>query len=161
MKRNLIFIGLALLLLGCDQGPKTPAGCEDMSLRHDCLEVSAKALPAPVYSEKSPGESTLMPRSFATAPPQIPHSIEGLPVTAEANMCLGCHFPGGDGIPAVPPSHLERPKIAMGQVSNSPQTTRVVGTEKLEGDFHQGRYFCNQCHVPQAGNLKPLVLNRF
>ncbi|MDT8447638.1 MAG: nitrate reductase cytochrome c-type subunit [bacterium] len=154
-----IFLALGFLLAACSSANQ--AGCQSFSLRQDCLSKTAKPLPAPVYSSQGAGESQLLVRSFATAPPQIPHDMEGLPVTREANMCLTCHYPGGSGVPGLPASHRSQPKIALGHTQGSPQYTRVTGREPAPEGFDQARYFCNQCHVPQAGNLKPLVENQF
>ena len=161
MKKQLILIGLLLLTLAaCDPAPKG-IGCEEISLRHDCLDLLPKPIDAPRYSANSPGDSKLLPRSFNGVPPQIPHTIEGMDINKDGNMCLACHQFGGEGVPVIPESHHKVPVVALGKVDTSPQTTRITGYDLVADDYNPARYFCTQCHVPQAGNLKPLVLNRF
>lgn len=112
--------------------------------------------PTPVnfsYSDKFPGSSTVLPRAYPNAPPQIPHSIDGFkPVTAALNACLGCHNnpsmwgKNTKGLPTpIPKSHYT-------DLRNTPTQT----TEQITG----ARYVCTQCHVPQA-LLDPLVENSF
>jgi len=153
----------AILFVSCAGPQKTSKkliGCQDVSLRKDCVNQAPKPLDGPQYSTQQPFTSQKLPRSYPGAPPQIPHSTEGLSITAADNSCLGCHFPGGDPIPALPASHLQEPVVVLDHTSK-PQTTRVTGFVKLEGTYDQSRYFCVQCHVPQATNLKPLVKNNF
>ena len=79
-----------------------------------------------------------LPRAYRGAPPVIPHSLDGLTVTREANDCLNCHLEGvevGEGRRAtkIPPSHFTNPH------TGETRTDRIVGT----------RYNCLQCHVPR------------
>lgn len=106
------------------------------------------------YSEASPGSGNTLPRAYADAPPQIPHSIRGFtPVTARNNLCVGCHNNPAmwgkkkvKGVPTpMPQSHYTDMRNAPGDV-----------TKKLIG----ARFVCTQCHVPQAG-VQPLVDNTF
>ncbi len=99
-------------------------------------------------NESAPGERPVLPRAYPGAPPAIPHGIEYfLPLTAEANACVGCH--GVDekvegGPTPMPESHYT-------DLRNAPGTRResVVGA----------RNDCTLCHVPQTG-AKPLVGSR-
>jgi cytochrome c-type protein NapB len=64
-----------------------------------------------LYPAGDPGETAVLNRPYETAPPLVPHSIEGLTINRTANDCLDCHLEGGeldDGHVAtkVPPSHL-------------------------------------------------------
>ncbi|PVX39760.1 periplasmic nitrate reductase subunit NapB [Pasteurella langaaensis DSM 22999] len=86
-----------------------------------------------------------IPTTFPHQPPLVPHSIRGLQVTANVNQCLGCHSPDvapTTGAPRVPESHF---MTRDGQ--------RTEGTSPR-------RYFCLQCHVPQA-EVNPIVQNKF
>ena len=160
MKRLKAFVALSVglfLLMGCEAPVKI--GCQDVSLRTDCVNMDAPPLPAPKYGDKPAFESKNLERSYLGAPPQIPHSVVDMAITPDANMCLDCHFPGGDPIPALPDSHKTIPKIVI-DVAQKPQVTKVVGHELTE-EYDRARYFCVQCHVPQALNLKPLVANQF
>jgi len=105
------------------------------------------------YSDKFPGSSEVLPRSYQGAPPQIPHNIESfIPVTKDNNMCKGCHDtpdnigkPRAKGTPTpIPASHYTDLRF------NTPQGKQLVGA----------RTVCTQCHVPQA-QVTPLVENQF
>lgn len=94
-------------------------------------------LPSAVsYRGSDPGDNTLLPRGYAGAPPQIPHSVENLNITRESNDCLMCHDPANAAEKVVP----------------------TPATHILEGKVSMSRYNCTQCHVPQA-DVKPLVKN--
>lgn len=84
-------------------------------------------------------------RAYRQQPPLIPHKVEGYQVTATNNACMNCHdWPG----------HIEAkaPKVSE---------THYVDRQGVRLDKIAGtRYFCQQCHVPQA-DAKPLVNNTF
>ncbi|WP_354625711.1 nitrate reductase cytochrome c-type subunit [Psychromonas sp. MME2] len=84
-------------------------------------------------------------RSYVHQPPLIPHDIRGYDVTLNANKCLSCHSwknAGKVGATKISPTHfVTRDNITLSDVSPR-------------------RYFCLQCHVPQA-DAKPLVENNF
>jgi cytochrome c-type protein NapB len=84
-------------------------------------------------------------RNYPEQPPVIPHSIDGYQLTLTTNRCLTCHarqFTQGSGAPMISVTHyMDRD----GQVL---------------ADVTPRRYFCVQCHVPQA-NITPLVPNTF
>lgn len=84
-------------------------------------------------------------RAYRQQPPLIPHKIDGYQVTTTNNACMNCHdWPG----------HIEAkaPKVSE---------THYVDREGVRLDKVAGtRYFCQQCHVPQA-DAKPLVNNTF
>ena len=117
------------------------------------LEKSAvTGVPAPKsyeYQAKDPGDGKLLPRLFASAPPLIPHTVDGiLPITRADNACLTCHAldkpePGGP-VP-IPASHYV-------DTRNAPAVKRA--------EIAGSRYVCTACHVPQT-NAKPLVANGF
>lgn len=86
-----------------------------------------------------------IPRDYVQQPPLIPHKIDGYNVTKNFNKCMDCHAWNRykeSGATKVSLTHF---KTRDGQeLSNiSPR-----------------RYFCMQCHVPQA-DAKPLVANTF
>ena len=153
----ILLLTASIVLFGCNKEAKL--GCEKTSLRHDCVTIKAKALDAPIYSQLEPFESTKLKRSYLNAPPQIPHSIVGVTIDKADNGCLNCHFPGEEPVPALPKSHMLVPKISISAASK-PQVTKVKGF-KSQSKPDAARYFCTQCHVPQATNLKPLVANQF
>ncbi|MEQ9695610.1 nitrate reductase cytochrome c-type subunit [Shimia sp. SDUM112013] len=84
-------------------------------------------------------------RNYRQQPPLIPHSIDQYQIDLNANQCLRCHdwtTAGERGAPTLSMTHyLDR---------EGNQLDRVAGT----------RWFCNQCHVPQA-DAPALVDNAF
>lgn len=84
-------------------------------------------------------------RNYRQQPPLIPHSIEQYQVDLNTNRCLSCHdwtVAGDRGAPTLSMTHyLDR---------EGTQLDTVAGT----------RWFCSQCHVPQA-DAPELVENTF
>ena len=84
-------------------------------------------------------------RNYRQQPPLVPHSIDQYQIDLNVNQCLGCHDwsnAGNRGAPTLSMTHyLDR---------DGNQLDRVNG----------GRWFCNQCHVPQA-DIPELVVNDF
>lgn len=84
-------------------------------------------------------------RNYAMQPPVVPHKIEGYQTDKNANRCMMCHA------------------RTRTQESQAPMIS-VTHFQNREGNFlaelSPRRYFCLQCHVPQA-NLNPLVENKF
>ncbi|WP_420583556.1 nitrate reductase cytochrome c-type subunit [Ruegeria sp.] len=84
-------------------------------------------------------------RNYRQQPPLIPHSIEQYQIDTRTNQCLSCHdwTKAGD---------RNAPTLSM---------THYLDREGRELDHIAGtRYFCNQCHVPQA-DVPALVDNVF
>jgi nitrate reductase (cytochrome), electron transfer subunit len=84
-------------------------------------------------------------RAYPEQPPTIPHSIEGYQLSVNTNCCMSCHkreFTLGSGAPMISITHFQ---------------TR---DGQMLADVSPRRYFCTECHVPQA-NVSPLVENRF
>jgi len=84
-------------------------------------------------------------RNYRQQPPIIPHSMMQYQIDLRTNQCLSCHdwtVAGERGAPTLSMTHyLDR---------DGTQLDSVAGT----------RWFCNQCHVPQA-NAPLLVGNDF
>lgn len=84
-------------------------------------------------------------RAYRQQPPLIPHQIDRYQIDLRTNQCLSCHdwsLAAKNGAPTLSMTHyLDR---------DGRQTDTVAGT----------RWFCNQCHVPQA-EAKELVENTF
>lgn len=84
-------------------------------------------------------------RNYAMQPPVVPHKIEGYQLDKNANRCMMCHA------------------RTRTQESQAPMIS-VTHFMNRDGNFlaelSPRRYFCLQCHVPQA-NLNPLVNNQF
>ena len=84
-------------------------------------------------------------RAYPEQPPTIPHSIEGYQLSVNTNRCMSCHkreFTQGSGAPMISITHFQ---------------TR---DGQMLADVSPRRYFCTECHVPQA-NVRPLIDNRF
>lgn len=104
-------------------------------------------------SETAPAEDSkrqntdpgAMGRAYRQQPPLIPHRIEGYQITTRVNKCKSCHdWPNNvkEGAPKISETHYtDRNGVAL---------DRVAGH----------RWFCTQCHVPQA-NARALVRNDF
>lgn len=95
-----------------------------------------------------PGQVKPFKKSFVTAPPMIPHSIDGMtPITIHNNMCLNCHMPKPAkvmGVTPMPKDHF------VDNFKNGKHIQRVAGS----------RFNCTQCHAPQA-KLDPVIENKF
>ncbi|MCE6950846.1 nitrate reductase cytochrome c-type subunit [Cereibacter sphaeroides] len=84
-------------------------------------------------------------RNYRLQPPLIPHSIDKYQIDLKANECLGCHewrTSGDRGAPTLSMTHYQ---------NRDGVQTDTVATR---------RWFCNQCHVPQA-DAPALVENIF
>lgn len=94
--------------------------------------------------KKYPKEQVL-DSSFVYQPPLIPHSIRNYEVSLNANKCLACH------------SWKNAKEMGATKIS----VTHYVNREDaVLADMSPRRYFCLQCHVPQA-NAQPLIGNEF
>ncbi|AIW16357.1 nitrate reductase cytochrome c-type subunit [Vibrio tubiashii] len=94
--------------------------------------------------KKYPREQVLE-SSFVYQPPLIPHNIRSYEVSLNANKCLSCH------------SWKNAKEMGATKIS----VTHYVNREDaVLADMSPRRYFCLQCHVPQA-NAKPLIENDF
>jgi nitrate reductase (cytochrome), electron transfer subunit len=84
-------------------------------------------------------------RQYPEQPPIIPHSIEGYQLSVNTNRCLSCHrreATEGSGAPMISVTHY------------------MTREGQMLADVSPRRYFCTQCHVPQA-DTAPLVGNTF
>jgi len=76
-----------------------------------------------------------IPVSFEDQPPMIPHSIDKTRITLHENTCLSCH------------SKKNRRETNAAKAPKSHYKSR---DGKKLSKVSTGRYFCTQCHVPQA-----------
>lgn len=106
-------------------------------------DLATEADPAPLKNFRKDGD--IYDRQYMHQPPLIPHDIRNYEVDSKVNKCLACHsFKNASAMkaPKISPTHFEtRDGMTLGEVSPR-------------------RYFCLQCHVPQA-DAKPLVENTF
>lgn len=136
---KLLTLATATLFLA---GTAVLASAEIKSLRGE-LPLDAKPKP-PALARVITKEGGFK-RNFKQQPPLIPHEIAKERITLRVNTCLKCHAPENykrEKAPMISKTHFLDPK------------------QPSEKNLYRGRWFCNQCHVPQA-NLKPLVENRF
>ncbi|MCD9147907.1 nitrate reductase cytochrome c-type subunit [Pseudophaeobacter flagellatus] len=84
-------------------------------------------------------------RAYPEQPPIIPHSIEGYQLSVNANRCMSCHkreHSLGSGAPMISITHY------------------MTREAQMLADVSPRRYFCTQCHVPQA-DTAALIGNTF
>ncbi|CAH0532888.1 Periplasmic nitrate reductase, electron transfer subunit [Vibrio stylophorae] len=87
----------------------------------------------------------LLEADYVYQPPLIPHSIRHYEVSLNANKCLSCH------------SWKNAQEMNATKVS---VTHFVNRDDAVLADVSPRRYFCLQCHVPQA-DAQPPVKNQF
>ncbi|MEC6813893.1 nitrate reductase cytochrome c-type subunit [Photobacterium toruni] len=106
------------------------------------LETTRPADPMKRY----PRDQGVIDSDYVYQPPLIPHTIRNYEVSLNANKCLACH------------SWKNAKEMGATKISVThyiaPQEGQVLS------DVSPSRYFCQQCHVPQA-DAKPLVENDF
>ncbi|AGW93287.1 MULTISPECIES: nitrate reductase cytochrome c-type subunit [Cupriavidus] len=84
-------------------------------------------------------------RNYTMQPPTIPHKIDGYQVDKDFNRCMFCHA---------------RTRTEETQAIPVSITHYMDRDNNVLADVSPRRYFCTQCHVPQA-EAKPLVGNSF
>ena len=84
-------------------------------------------------------------RDYLQQPPLIPHQIENYRINRNHNKCLSCH------------SWVHYKQANATKIS---QTHFESRDGAIMANVSARRYFCTQCHVPQA-NATPLVENTF
>ena len=135
-----VLIKIAALSIGVAAG--TIALAQSTSVTS--LRGSDVASPSVLENVYQPIERRL-PRNYRQQPPLIPHSIDHYQIDLRTNQCLSCHDwtkAGERDAPTLSMTHyLDR---------NGRELDHIAGT----------RYFCNQCHVPQA-DTPALVENIF
>jgi periplasmic nitrate reductase subunit NapB len=95
--------------------------------------------------KRIPRDKSTIERDYLHQPPLIPHQVRGYKIDLNSNKCLSCH------------SWHNYKKIGATKISFTHFETRN-GTQL--SDVSPRRYFCHQCHVPQA-DAHPLVKNTF
>lgn len=84
-------------------------------------------------------------RNYPMQPPTIPHKIDKYSMNLNANTCLTCHA---------------RNLTAKSQAPMVSVTHFMDRDGNFLAEVSPRRYFCSQCHVPQAES-EPLVGNDF
>ena len=120
----------------------TNAVAETKSLRgdHAVDNPSAKAQIMRWQDDKEP-----IVRDYVQQPPLIPHSVESYRINLKFNKCLTCHSWA---------NYKEAKATKISQTHFEDREGQVLANVSAR------RYFCLQCHVPQA-DAKPIVANKF
>ncbi|WP_216636470.1 nitrate reductase cytochrome c-type subunit [Endozoicomonas ascidiicola] len=107
------------------------------------IDLSTEA-PAEVLKKRIDNDEPFH-RDFVQQPPLIPHDIRGYTVNKNVNTCLQCH------------SWKNASKWGATRIS----VTHFYDRDGIQrADVSPNRYFCLQCHVPQADS-EPLKKNNF
>ncbi len=135
----LVIISLSLLFLSFT----LTAQADEIATLRDATAISEQEKPNAI--PKIVNTDILQARNYPMQPPLIPHKIRNYQIDLEVNKCLSCH------------------SRSRTQDSQAPMVS-VTHFMDRDGNFlaevSPRRYFCNQCHVPQA-DIMPLVGNTF
>ena len=103
----------------------------------DPLRANAPLLqeptPEPLYRVED--RSLRQVREYPMQPPTIPHRIDNYQVDLNANRCMACHA---------------RTRVGETQAIMVSVTHYMDREGNFLGELSPRRYFCTQCHVPQA-----------
>jgi len=125
-----------------DEAPAIGEAVDVASLRgKNALDKEAKAIEKKKQIKTRDG----IERNWELQPPSIPHDISKERITLKGNSCMKCH------------SKANHEKEKAPAVSETHFITRDM---KVLDKLSSRRYFCNQCHTPQA-DVDPLVENSF
>ena len=98
-----------------------------------------------VVVKKNINDRDPIERDYVQQPPLIPHKTRGYKINLKFNKCLTCH------------SWTNYKDAGATKISQTHFSDR---NKDVMSNVAPRRYFCNQCHVPQA-DAKPLVENEF
>ncbi|RAU22231.1 ferredoxin [Paramagnetospirillum kuznetsovii] len=141
MKTKIKAIALALALaLGIGVIGVAAVAADVKSLRPNAADQADS--PPAIYKVM---EGNRHERAYRQQPPLVPHPTDKYEIDVKVNQCLRCHeWPYSD--------QEKAPKIS---------DLHYIDRQGVRQDTVNGnRYFCKQCHVPQA-DAKPLVENKF
>jgi len=140
MKKSML-LGIAFSLVGF--GMAWQSGAADVeSLRGDMsVEMESPTPDLKPYYKDLP----IIPRDYLQQPPLIPHQIDMYTINIKYNKCLSCHSWA---------NYKERKATKISQTHFESRDGAILANVSAR------RYFCTQCHVPQA-YAKPLVENTF
>ncbi|ORT52571.1 nitrate reductase (plasmid) [Vibrio sp. qd031] len=142
-KRLLTVISLTMLVAGIVNAElNNPGGIGGVNSLRGASELEATR---PADDFKKYPRDQVLEADFVYQPPLIPHNIRGYEVSLNANKCLACH------------SWKNAPEMGATKVS---VTHYVNRQDAVLADVSPRRYFCLQCHVPQA-SANPLIENDF
>ena len=142
MRQDTRRFAIAVALAATSITVSTALAADLMSLRGS-IGIEEEIAAPPIAPDVNDDQRQM--RNYPEQPPVIPHSIENYQLTLKTNRCLDCHrrqYTEGSGAPMISVTHfMDRDGQILASV-----TPR--------------RYFCTQCHVPQA-DVEPLVDNKF
>ncbi|MFC5080852.1 Periplasmic nitrate reductase, electron transfer subunit precursor [Vibrio thalassae] len=144
MKKLLVAIlSLSALLVGVAQAElNNPGGIGGVESLRGASELEDTR---PADDFKKYPRDQVIESDYVYQPPLIPHQIRGYEVSLNANKCLACH------------SWKNAKEMGATKVSVTHYQNRE---DAVLADVSPRRYFCLQCHVPQA-DAKPLIQNDF
>ncbi|MFA5626715.1 MAG: nitrate reductase cytochrome c-type subunit [Thiohalomonadaceae bacterium] len=87
-----------------------------------------------------------IPRDYVQQPPMVPHTVEGYTINLKVNKCLTCHSWA---------NYRDKRATKISQTHFADQEGNDLANVSAR------RYFCTQCHAPQADARDPLVGNDF
>ena len=130
----------ALMLLG---GAPTRAESGTIQSLRGVTPMSETSAPPDIKQQNT--NSGRFNRAYRQQPPLVPHKIAKYQVNLKVNQCIRCHdWPHNveENAPKISETHyIDRDGVALDHVARN-------------------RWFCTQCHVPQA-NARELVTNKF
>ena len=135
--RKLVLVALALLAAG-----SVLAQDGLLTLRQGTpldVNISPPPIPAVVNSD------IRQVRNWPEQPPVIPHQIDNYQIDLNVNKCLTCH---------------SRTAVAVSQAPMVSVTHFMNREGQVLAAVTPRRFFCTQCHVPQA-DVQPPVGNTF
>ena len=140
MKKSIL---AGLMLMSSSVLISTASVAGEVSSLRGGLDIDAPA--NPVVIKHNINDRAPITRAYVQQPPLIPHKTKGYKINLKFNKCLTCH------------SWANYQKAGATKISQTHFADR--NGEDLS-NVAPRRYFCNQCHVPQA-NAKPLVENTY
>ena len=147
MKRKVhLFFAVApgIVTLTLQQGAVTVAA-EKVNLKSLRGETPLTEEPSAAALKDPPKDHAPEARNYLQQPPLIPHTIRDYNITRTHNKCMECHSWQRY-------REFGATKVSMTHFKDR-SGTDIANVSPL-------RYFCTQCHVPQA-DTKPLVENTF
>ena len=142
MKRiALTFIACAALAVLAQQQQQQPAGVANGLRGPTPLAEESKPAPLP----RTVNDDQRRARSFPAQPPVIPHQIDNYQIDLRFNKCMDCHARSRTG-------ESQAPMVSVTHYQDRDGQIRM--------EISPRRYFCTQCHVPQADVRTP-VKNTF
>src|SRR5262245_12419689 len=132
MRTWIALVVVTVLAIAAAAQPTVPKGAFYDTLRGPMPlnEESRPPLMAPTENK-----DVVRGRAYAQQPPTIPHKIDGYQLDRNANRCLACHAGSRAAESGAVP-------VAISHYTNREGETL--------GHLAPRRYFCTQCHVPQA-----------